>query len=95
MVIVARDADGSVLASEGRLMHVAAAKVDVVSKVGAGDSFVGALTLALANGDSLETALAHGACAASAAVMSPGTQLCSKADFDRLLAGMRGDRAVA
>ncbi|GGL52883.1 1-phosphofructokinase family hexose kinase [Wenxinia marina] len=85
VVVVARDADGSVLATEGRLLHVAAAKVDVVSKVGAGDSFVGAFTLALANGEGLDVALAHGACAASAAVMSPGTQLCSRADFDRLL----------
>lgn len=85
VVIVARDADGSVLATEGRLIHVAAAKVDVVSKVGAGDSFIGALVLALAHEQSLDTAMANGACAASAAVMSPGTQLCSKANFDRLL----------
>ena len=85
VVIIARDADGSVLAVEGRLIHVAAAKVDVVSKVGAGDSYVGALALALANGASLDDAMSHGACAASAAVMSPGTQLCAKEDFDRLL----------
>ncbi|SHI79598.1 1-phosphofructokinase family hexose kinase [Wenxinia saemankumensis] len=85
VVIVARDADGSVLAVEGRLIHVAAAKVDVVSKVGAGDSYMGAFTMALAQGKSLDEAMSYGACAASAAVMSPGTQLCAKEDFDRLL----------
>jgi 6-phosphofructokinase 2 len=62
-----------------------AAKVKVVSRVGAGDSFMGGFTLALARGLSLEQALAHGAAAASAAVMTPGTQLCRREDAERLL----------
>ncbi len=62
-----------------------AAKVEFVSRVGAGDSFMGGFTLALARGLPLEQALAHGAAAASAAVMTPGTQLCRREDFERLL----------
>lgn len=85
VVIVARGADGSVMATADRMAHVAAAKVEVQSKVGAGDSFVGGFTLALARDESLDTALAHGSAAASAAVMTPGTQLCHRADFDRCL----------
>ncbi len=84
MVIVARGADGSVLADAERKLHVAAAPVTIGSLVGAGDSFVGGFTLALAQGKPVEVALQHGSAAASAAVMTPGTQLCRKEDADRL-----------
>ncbi|QQA43736.1 1-phosphofructokinase family hexose kinase [Pelagovum pacificum] len=85
MVIVARGADGSVMAEADRLLHVSAAPVVVNSKVGAGDSFVGGFTMALASGEPVETALSWGAAAASAAVTTPGTQLCHRVDLDRLL----------
>lgn len=84
MVIVARGADGSVLADGERLLHVAAAKVPVKSRVGAGDSFVGGFTMALAEGSDVETALRRGSSAASAAVMTEGTQLCRREDAERL-----------
>ena len=85
-IIVARGADGSVLASAEGSWHSAGAKVDVVSKVGAGDSFVGAFTLAAARNEPLETCLRYGVAAASAAVTTEGTSLCEKALTDRLLA---------
>ncbi|WP_372839592.1 1-phosphofructokinase family hexose kinase [Phaeovulum sp.] len=84
MVIVARGADGSVLAtSEGR-WHAAAAKVEVVSKTGAGDSFVGAFVLALSRGEPPERALQKGAAAASSAVTTAATQLCRAAEVRHL-----------
>ncbi|WP_438988130.1 PfkB family carbohydrate kinase, partial [Marivivens donghaensis] len=58
----------------------------VKSKVGAGDSFVGGFTWALAKGNDLPTALAHGSAAASAACMTEGTELCRKDDFVECLA---------
>jgi 6-phosphofructokinase 2 len=77
IVIVARGADGSVLAAGGDAWHAVSTRpVPVVSKVGAGDSFVGAFTLALARGDALPDCLALAVAAASAAVMSDGTRLC-------------------
>ncbi len=77
VVIVARGADGSVLVSDAGGWHAVSTRaVPVVSKVGAGDSFVGALTMAMARGDSLPDSLALGVAAASAAVMSDGTRLC-------------------
>lgn len=84
IVIVARGADGSVLATADGRWHAAAAKVQVVSKVGAGDSFVGAFTLALARGEAPERALQKGAAAASSAVTTAATQLCRAADVRRL-----------
>lgn len=84
IVIVARGADGSVLATADARWHAAAAKVPVVSKVGAGDSFVGAFALALSRGDPPERALQAGTAAASSAVMTAATQLCRAADVRRL-----------
>lgn len=86
VVIVARGADGSVLASAEGKWHAAAADVPVRSKVGAGDSFVGAFTLALARDAALPEALQRGAAAASAAVISEATKLCDRSDAERLIA---------
>lgn len=84
-VVVARGADGSVMVDKDRRIFAKAAKVKVKSTVGAGDSFVAGLVLSLAKGDPPETALAWGAAAASAAVMSDATQLCKRADVMRLV----------
>lgn len=85
IVIVARGPEGSILASKDERLHSAAADVPVRSKVGAGDSFVGGFTLALASGHPLNEALSRGVAAASAAVMTEGTLLCRPEDVERLL----------
>ncbi|GAB1362137.1 hypothetical protein MASR1M32_13730 [Rhodobacter sp.] len=54
------------------------------STVGAGDSFVAALVLAMARGRDDAEALAMGAAAAAAAVMTDATQLCRPEDVMRL-----------
>jgi 6-phosphofructokinase 2 len=84
-VIVARGADGSVLADARQRIHARAPKVTVVSKVGAGDSFVGSFVLAMARGLGPGEALARGVAAAAAAVTTPATELCRREDVDRLL----------
>lgn len=86
-VIVARGADGSVLADARRRLHAVPPRVTVVSKVGAGDSFVAGFVLALARGQTAETALAQGVSAAAAAVMTEATALCRPEDVHRLMAG--------
>jgi len=85
VVVIARGSDGSVLAADQVRLHAAAAPVPVRSKVGAGDSFVGAFTMALARGDDLAAALQWGAAAASAAVMTDATALCTREDAEALL----------
>ena len=84
-VVVARGADGSVLVDKDRRIFARAAKVTVKSTVGAGDSFVAGLVLALARGETPEAALALGTAAACAAVMTDATQLCRLEDVMRLL----------
>lgn len=84
IVIVARGEDGSVLATAKDRWHTASVKVPVVSKVGAGDSFVGGFAFALSRGDAPERALQIGVAAASSAVSTKATQLCRRADVRRL-----------
>ncbi|WP_309665274.1 1-phosphofructokinase family hexose kinase [Tabrizicola sp.] len=85
MVIIARGADGNVLATKDRRLFSPAAKVKVKSTVGAGDSFVAAFVLALARNQSAAEALAFGSASAAAAVMTDATQLCRPEDVARLL----------
>lgn len=85
VVVLASGADGSVCAAPAGRFHVVAPRVKVVSTVGAGDSFVGAFAMALHRGDDVGEALRFGAAAASAAVMTPDTRLCTPEDVARLL----------
>ncbi|PJF09440.1 1-phosphofructokinase family hexose kinase [Pseudorhodobacter sp. MZDSW-24AT] len=84
-VIVARGAEGNVLAEAGRRLFSPAPRVRVVSTVGAGDSFVAAFVLALARGQDAAEALTLGSAAAAAAVTTDATQLCRATDVARLL----------
>ncbi len=84
-IIFARGAEGSVLTTPEGSWLATAAKVEVVSKVGAGDSYVGGFTLSLSRGNSIQEAARWGAAAASAAVTTEATRLCVGEDVERLL----------
>jgi 6-phosphofructokinase 2 len=91
-VIVARGADGSVLSNRQGSWHAVGPAVKVISKVGAGDSFVGAFTLWSARGDAPEECLRAGVSAAAAAVTSEATQLCDAALTQQLMEQCRVTR---
>lgn len=81
--------DGAVLASREGVVALAAPDVEAKSASGAGDSFVAAMTYALAAGWTPEDAFRLAVATGSAAVLSPGTELCIKADVDRLHAAVK------
>ncbi|WP_424976237.1 1-phosphofructokinase family hexose kinase [Dinoroseobacter sp. S124A] len=83
-VVVAKGAEGSVLSLDsGETWHVRPPVVEVVSKTGAGDSFVAGYTLASSRGaDPLEACIL-GVGAACSTVTSADTDLCNKRDADR------------
>jgi 6-phosphofructokinase 2 len=85
IVVVASGADGSVCVGPPGRFHAVSPKSEVISAVGAGDSFVGAFALALHRGDGLQDALRFGTAAAAAAVKTPGTRLCEPDEVARLL----------
>jgi 6-phosphofructokinase 2 len=80
--------DGALLATRDGTLRLSAPPVEAKSAVGAGDSFVGAMTLALAQGRPVPDAFARGLCAGSAAVLSVGTELCRREDVERLYADL-------
>jgi 6-phosphofructokinase 2 len=86
VVVLARGADGSILATDRDRWLSHAADVPVRSKTGAGDSFVAGFTLALSQGAALPDCLQRGMAAASAAVMTEATRLCERSDAERLIA---------
>ena len=89
IVAVTMGPGGAVIASRRGIFHLLPLKVQVKSAVGAGDSFVGAMTLALADGKPLYEAAMFGAAAGTAAVITPGTRLCIREDILRIYAQMQ------
>ncbi|MBS3996995.1 MAG: 1-phosphofructokinase family hexose kinase [Hydrogenophaga sp.] len=75
---------GALLVTRDQAWQAAALPITLASSVGAGDSFVGAMTWALQAGLSLPDAFAWGVAAGSAALITPGTGLCRLADIQRL-----------
>jgi len=75
-VVTGRGAEGSVLVSEDQRLICHPPDVPIRSKIGAGDAFVGSMTLALANQMDPSQALQWGVAAASATVSTDGTALC-------------------
>lgn len=76
---------GALVVIRGRAWRLTTPKVTVVSTVGAGDSFVGALVWSLASGHNLSLAARYGVAAGTAASLSAGTELCHRDDVERLL----------
>jgi len=76
---------GALLVTCDRVLRAPALAIKPVSVVGAGDSFLGAMTWSLAAGHSLETAFRYGVAGGSAALLMPGTELCRREDVERLV----------
>lgn len=77
--------DGALLVTADKAWRAQPMRIEVVSAVGAGDSFLGGLVAALAKSQPIVDAFRMAVAAGSAAVMSPGTELCREEDVKRLL----------
>ena len=87
-VVVSLGAAGALLVWKEGCERLRAPTVPIKSKVGAGDSMVGGMVLALDRGESLLDAVRFGVAAGAAAVMTPGTELCRRDDTERLYSDM-------
>jgi 6-phosphofructokinase 2 len=83
-VVVSLGAAGVLAATAEGVERVPAPLVPIKSKVGAGDSTVAGIVLALSRGQSWREAVRFGVAAGAAAVMTPGTELCLREDVERL-----------
>lgn len=88
LVAVTLGDEGGMLVSASDSYYLPAIKVEAKSATGAGDSFVAAMLYRLARGDSPREAFRYGMAAGSAAVLTPGTDLCHPQDIERLYAQM-------
>lgn len=76
---------GALLVTAAQTWRAQPMEIEVVSAVGAGDSFLGGMVSALAAGKPMEEAFRVAVAAGSAAALSAGTELCHEADVRRLL----------
>lgn len=86
VVALTLGADGALLAWQGGVKRLASPEVEVKSAVGAGDSFVAGLTYGLAHGLAMDDAFALAVATGAATVLTAGTELCHRADIERLFA---------
>ncbi|MBA3041116.1 MAG: 1-phosphofructokinase family hexose kinase [Alphaproteobacteria bacterium] len=89
-IAVTLGADGAILVGADSIHRVPAIEVPVKSAVGAGDSFVAAMTWSLAEGHEIGEAFRFGLAAGAAAVMTSGTELCRRADVLALYEANKG-----
>lgn len=93
IIAVTLGMDGAVIASREGAVRVVAPRVETRSAVGAGDSFVAGMTVALLDGRSVEDAALLGTAAGAASALNPGTGLCARADILRIYEALRTDPA--
>ncbi|MFA0960523.1 1-phosphofructokinase family hexose kinase [Roseivirga sp. BDSF3-8] len=84
MMVVSLGPKGAMLATKEGISYVMSPTVDTVSAVGAGDSMVGGMMLALNRGWDKVAAVQYGVAAGTAATMTPGSELCNGPDVERL-----------
>ena len=84
-VAVSRGDQGALYVGSDFVLSAAAPTITLASTVGAGDSFLAALVWQLVQEASPNQALQWAIAAGSAALLSPGTELCHLSDIQRLL----------
>lgn len=84
-MVMGLGAEGSLLVTSAARYLCRTPKVPVVSKIGAGDAFIGGFTLSLQRGEGLQDALRWGVSASSATMATEGTGLCREKDVLALL----------
>jgi 6-phosphofructokinase 2 len=84
VLVISMGASGAMLVTKDEVLESPSPKVRSRSTVGAGDSMVAGMVLALSKGFSWKEVLQYGIAAGTATTMNPGTELCKKEDVERL-----------
>lgn len=92
-VVVSIGPAGAMLVDACGMRRIPAPIVPIANRVGAGDSMVAGIAVALARGWDLDDAVQFGVAAGSAAVMAPGHQLCRRDETEMLFEQMRAHAA--
>jgi 6-phosphofructokinase 2 len=89
-VVLSLGAEGALLATAEGCERFAAIPVEARSTVGAGDSMLAGIVLGLSRGLPLLQAVRFGMAAGAAALLGAGTELCRRADVERLYQAISG-----
>jgi len=84
-VVISMGKYGAMFVSPKKTLFAPALMVEARSTVGAGDAMIGGILAGLDNGADITDAFRWGVACGAASVMTDGTQLVRKADFDALL----------
>jgi 6-phosphofructokinase 2 len=88
-IVVSMGENGALLVTKDAAVETPQPPVKVKSTVGAGDSLVAGIVYGLSQNYGLPDAVKFGVACGSAATMNPGTELCNKADAERIYAAIR------
>ncbi|MGZ3755520.1 MAG: 1-phosphofructokinase family hexose kinase [Mucilaginibacter sp.] len=84
VIIVSAGAGGVILVTQTQTIPITPPPVTVKSTVGAGDSLVAGIIIALSQNKDLLNAVQYGVACGTAATLNAGTELCRKADAEDL-----------
>jgi len=85
IVVISRGKKGIIAATKTKIFKAIPPQVKALSSVGAGDCTIAGLALKLAKKEPLIEALRLAVAMGTAAVLTPGTELCHKDDVEKLL----------
>lgn len=84
VLVVSMGAQGAKMITRDTIVHVVSPVVRSVSTLGAGDSMVAGIVLALSRRKSLKEVLQYGIACGTAATLTHGSELCRKEDVEKL-----------
>jgi len=84
VLVISLGEKGAILITKTEDHHIIPPDVKRKSTVGAGDSMVAGLVLALSQRMSFKDVIKYGVSSGTAATMNPGTQLCNKEDVETI-----------
>ena len=89
VIVVSMGASGASLVTKDEIFYCPSPAVRKKSTVGAGDTMVAGIVLAMSNEYSWQDVLRYGVAAGTATTMNSGTELCKKNDVDRLFSYLK------
>lgn len=92
VMVISMGASGAMLVTKNDVIEVSSPTVKSRSTVGAGDSMVAGMVLALTRGYSWLEVLQYGIATGTATTMNPGTELCKREDVERLYECLRAKK---
>ena len=84
ILVISMGPQGAMIVANNEVNHIKAPIVFQKSTIGAGDSMVAGMVLALAQGKSIREMATFGVACGTAATMTAGTELCKKKDVEEL-----------